>query len=136
MTGKLTEGLCLLGLSLATDWRTAVILITVGVTIGGLAEAGISTMCLWHTYLFHQPRRGNPYRENIGALCVLKSGYHMSSVTTSDISKTFFALTRALIHRPTFVVSIWLVARACLSTTARLWSPRLPIVTSWSTQGN
>ncbi|XP_070191353.1 vesicular glutamate transporter 2.2-like [Littorina saxatilis] len=39
-TGKLTEGLCLIGLFFTSDWRAAVSLITVGVTVGGLAESG------------------------------------------------------------------------------------------------
>ncbi|XP_070189010.1 vesicular glutamate transporter 2.1-like, partial [Littorina saxatilis] len=38
--GKLTEGMCLIGLFFTHDWRVAITLITVGVTIGGLAEAG------------------------------------------------------------------------------------------------
>ncbi|KAL8622547.1 hypothetical protein ACOMHN_034210 [Nucella lapillus] len=38
--GKLTEGACLVGLQFITDWQSAITLITLGVTVGGLAEAG------------------------------------------------------------------------------------------------
>ncbi|XP_076441130.1 vesicular glutamate transporter 3-like [Babylonia areolata] len=38
--GKVTEGACLVGLYFTSDWQTAITLITVGVSVGGLAEAG------------------------------------------------------------------------------------------------
>ncbi|KAL8590040.1 hypothetical protein ACOMHN_007065 [Nucella lapillus] len=37
---KLTEGACLVGLYFTTDWQTAITLITLGVSMGGLAESG------------------------------------------------------------------------------------------------